>query len=54
MACGTRARRSRAKAVTPRTAGKAAGKDKDVAEAIWLTLRVLVVLRRINWSDPFA
>jgi len=34
--------------VTPRTAGKAAGKDKDVAEAIWLTLRVLVVLRRIN------
>jgi hypothetical protein len=33
---------------TARPAGKAAGKDKDVAEAIWLTLRVLVVLRRIN------
>ena len=35
---------------TARSAGKAAGKDKDkdVAEAIWLTLRVLVVLRRIN------
>jgi len=31
-----------------KTAGKAAGKDKDVADAIWLTLRVLVVLRRIN------
>ena len=28
--------------------GKKAGKDKDVADAIWLTLRVLVVLRRIN------
>ena len=28
--------------------GKPAGKDKDVADAIWLTLRVLVVLRRIN------
>jgi hypothetical protein len=33
---------------TARSAGKAAGKDKDLAEAIWLTLRVLVVLRRIN------
>jgi len=33
---------------TARSASKAAGKDKDVAEAIWLTLRVLVVLRRIN------
>ena len=36
----------------PRSAGKVggkkAGKDKDVADAIWLTLRVLVVLRRIN------
>jgi len=31
-----------------RTGGRAAGKDKDVADAIWLTLRVLVVLRRIN------
>jgi len=31
-----------------RSGAKAAGKDKDVAEAIWLTLRVLVVLRRIN------
>ena len=35
-------------APTARSAGKAAGKDKDVADAIWLTLRVLVVLRRIN------
>jgi hypothetical protein len=31
-----------------KTGGKPAGKDKDVADAIWLTLRVLVVLRRIN------
>jgi len=40
------------KGESPRSAGKAggkpAGKDKDVADAIWLTLRVLVVLRRIN------
>jgi hypothetical protein len=35
-------------APTARSAGKAVGKDKDVADAIWLTLRVLVVLRRIN------
>ena len=33
---------------TARSADKAAGKDKDVADASWLTLRVLVVLRRIN------
>jgi hypothetical protein len=34
--------------LTARSASKAVGKDKDVADAIWLTLRVLVVLRRIN------
>jgi hypothetical protein len=37
-----------AKAENGRTGGKTVGKDKDLAEAIWLTLRVLVVLRRIN------
>jgi hypothetical protein len=37
--------------VLPRPVAKDAGKDakdKDVDAAIWLTLRVLVVLRRIN------
>jgi hypothetical protein len=32
----------------PKPLSKDAGKDKDVDAAIWLTLRVLVVLRRIN------
>lgn len=39
---------SPAKGEVVRGGGKATGKDKDLAEAIWLTLRVLVVLRRIN------
>jgi hypothetical protein len=33
---------------TPPKPGERSEKDKEVADAIWLTLRVLVVLRRIN------
>ena len=58
MACGTRytgqGRRPDGALGGPKVGGKPAGKDKDVADAIWLTLRVLVILARDQLVDPVA